>query len=195
MDGISDPVSKIAENRQKYASLFSKTGSNDDLSMDTFYQLLTAEMTKQDPLEPMSNTEFISQMASFSSLKVQNDALYYNNANYAQSLVGKQVTVAAFQGTELQSASGIVTSMHLSNKTFKVVVNGSEYELSSIMEVMPSVTPYTATGADAGYAASLIGKTVTVSAGSGINKVVDQGEVEHVEIKDGEITLVINKIA
>lgn len=39
-----------------------------DLGMDEFFKLLTAQLVSQDPLKPMDDTQFISQMASFSSL-------------------------------------------------------------------------------------------------------------------------------
>jgi len=39
------------------------------LGKDDFLQLLVTQMTNQDPLEPMSDTEYIAQLAQFSSLE------------------------------------------------------------------------------------------------------------------------------
>lgn len=36
---------------------------------DTFMQLLLAELKNQDPLEPMNNSEMVSQMAQLNSLQ------------------------------------------------------------------------------------------------------------------------------
>jgi flagellar basal-body rod modification protein FlgD len=189
------PTKSAEETRQRYAQYFSES-DNDEVSMDTFFQLLVAEMSNQDPMQPMSNTEFISQMASFTSLQAQKDALYYQNANYAQSLVGKTVTVATVSGTDLLTDSGVVTSMNLSNGEFNVKVNGSSYALANVMEVMPSNNPLTATAADGFYAASMIGKYVTaVSQDATGTAVVDAGIVSQVELNGNNVSVIINGIA
>ncbi len=67
-----------------------KTGS-DSLNKDAFLQILAAEMQYQDPLEPSSNTEWVSQMASFSqieSLQTVSDSISEQGAS---NLVGKRV--------------------------------------------------------------------------------------------------------
>lgn len=46
----------------------STTGTT-SLGEDAFLRLLTTQMQYQDPLEPMSNEEFVSQLAQFSSLE------------------------------------------------------------------------------------------------------------------------------
>ncbi|MCL2019923.1 MAG: hypothetical protein FWG70_09225 [Oscillospiraceae bacterium] len=185
----------ILENRQKYEKYFTDK-DKDAFSMENFFTLLMAEMSNQDPLEPMSNTEFISQLANFTALKAQQDALYYQNANYAQSLVGKTVTVATMNGTSLLTDSGIVTSMSLSEGKFMIKVNGNDYALSSIMEVLPSHNPYTITGSDGAYATSLIGKSVTIMGKdeSGRN-IIETGIVTRIEILDNEISVIMDDLA
>ena len=189
-------TTNIADNYQRYSKYFSEE-DNDDVSIDTFFQLLVAEMSKQDPLEPMSNTEFISQMANFTALSAQKDALYYQNANYAQSLVGKTVTVAKASAgkDELKTESGVVTSMRLSGKTFNIRVNGQDYTLANIMEVLPTTNPYSVSGSDGAFATSLIGKYVTCVTTKDGSILTDEGKVSRIEIKDNEITVIIGGLA
>ncbi len=62
-----------------------------DLGKDEFLKILSMQMANQDPLEPMKDTEFIAQMAQFSSLE-QMQALNANVGNQqAYSLMGKNV--------------------------------------------------------------------------------------------------------
>ena len=43
--------------------------SSDALGRDAFLQLLTTQLSHQDPLQPQGDTEFIAQLAQFSSLE------------------------------------------------------------------------------------------------------------------------------
>ncbi|MCL1788731.1 MAG: hypothetical protein FWG33_00050 [Oscillospiraceae bacterium] len=189
-------IGNILENRIKYASLFTDK-RNSDMSIETFYQLLIAEMTNQDPMDPMSNTEFVSQMAAFTSLQVQQEALYYNNANYASSLAGKTVIVARSTGGEgLDVQEGVVTNVNLSGGDFMITVNGQEYPLKNIMEVLDYSFDGVSGGSNGAFATSLIGKYVTIGMVSTSGKsVVEEGVVQRVEIKDGQISIVIDDIA
>ena len=46
-----------------------KTTGNDSLNKDAFLNILVAEMQYQDPLQPSSNTEWVSQMSSFTQVE------------------------------------------------------------------------------------------------------------------------------
>ena len=61
------------------------------LDKDAFLQLLVAEMQNQDPLQPTTNTEYISQFATFSELEEMQNMSSSVDMSRAQSLVGKEV--------------------------------------------------------------------------------------------------------
>lgn len=83
------------------------TTGTTELDKDAFLRLLTTQMQYQDPLDPMSNEEFVAQLAQFSSLEeLQNisgglDSLYMvgvsmNNASMV-SLLGQTVVATSDQ--------------------------------------------------------------------------------------------------
>ncbi|MDE6434352.1 MAG: hypothetical protein K2L07_08995 [Lachnospiraceae bacterium] len=77
----------------KAAAAASKSSgkSNSSLDKDAFLQLLVAQMQYQDPLEPTSNTEYMSQLAQFSSVEeLQNINQTFSN-NRALNLAGQYV--------------------------------------------------------------------------------------------------------
>ena len=105
-------LSSVQSNHEKYAYLFDDTKGNDMVNTETFFNLLIAEMSNQDPLEPTSNTEFVSQMAQFTALQAQQDNLKYSMSNYASTLVGKTLTVNA-QNDDGTLKSGVCTGVSI----------------------------------------------------------------------------------
>jgi len=51
------------------ASALSGVPANQNLDKEAFLQLLVTQLKNQDPLSPMDNTEFVAQLAQFSSLE------------------------------------------------------------------------------------------------------------------------------
>lgn len=68
------------------------TESN-SMDKDSFLQLLVAQMKYQDPLEPTSNTEYISQYAQFSQVESLQNMSLNMDLQRASSLVGQMVYV------------------------------------------------------------------------------------------------------
>ena len=56
-------ASSISLSKDKQAS------KSNGLDKDAFLQLLVAQMKYQDPMEPTDNTEYVSQLATFSQLE------------------------------------------------------------------------------------------------------------------------------
>ena len=114
----------------------SKTAGKSELGMDDFIKLMVAQMSNQDMNNPMDNTQFLTQMAQFSMIQAISDMQNTSLTRYSVGLVGKEVTVATTNsdGT-LNSVTGLVEEVHLFNGKAKVVVEGAQYDLSSIMIV------------------------------------------------------------
>ncbi len=55
----------------KYEDTKNKLSGGDQLGKEDFLKLLVAQMTQQDPTNPMKDTEFVSQLATYSGLEQQ----------------------------------------------------------------------------------------------------------------------------
>ncbi|TDO94463.1 flagellar basal-body rod modification protein FlgD [Halanaerobium saccharolyticum] len=112
---------------------------NNGLGQDAFFKLLITQLQNQDPLNPMKDREFISQMAEFSSLEkteklysLLEDKLSSNRVIDNSNLIGREIT-ANVEGVELK---GIVEAVKSSNdKVLAVLDTGSEIEIKNITQV------------------------------------------------------------
>ncbi len=101
------------------------------LGQEDFMNLMMAQIKHQDPMKPMENGDFISQMAEFSSvsgLKELKDsfntlanALQSSQALQASSMVGRQVMVPG-DVVELAAQGGIRGSVEIPHAAEKVTV-------------------------------------------------------------------------
>ncbi|MBR1693682.1 MAG: flagellar hook capping protein [Lachnospiraceae bacterium] len=114
----------------------SETGKNNGLDKEAFLQLLVAQMKYQDPLEPTSNTEYISQLATFSELEEMQNLVSNSDMQRANDLVGKTVTmkVTTSSGAETYE-QGVVDYVTYEGSKTLLGINGSEYSLDDLLEV------------------------------------------------------------
>jgi len=94
------------------------------LDFQSLLQIILTQLTSQDPLKPMDNFQFVSQLAQFSQLQQAqslNDTvtnlLSAQAATQATSLLGRTVDLASGQvaGTTGGAASGVVKAVSFSN--------------------------------------------------------------------------------
>ena len=85
------------------------TSSGSSLDKDAFLQLLVTQMQYQDPLEPTSNTEYMSQLAQFSSVEELQNLSATLSSNQALNLTGQYVILNVPDSTgEIKQVSGLV---------------------------------------------------------------------------------------
>lgn len=109
------------------------------MQMEDFLQLLTSQISNQDPLEPMKDTEFISQMANIASLEQMQQFTkgFESFASsqkdmVAQAYLGRIVTISD-QGNEVE---GLVDSVEKSpDGSITIEVSGNSYDPNDITRV------------------------------------------------------------
>ena len=113
-----------------------KKTSNSTVSKDQFLQLLVAQMKYQDPLEPTSNTEYISQYATFSELEQMQNMSASLELARASQLVGQtvlmEVTDSAGRTTTVQ---GNVDYVRYENGKAYLSINGELYSMDDLNTV------------------------------------------------------------
>lgn len=108
-----------------------------ELGKDDFLKLLMAQMTNQDPTNPMDNTEFIAQMAQFSSLEqMTNMSQGFERLSSmlgsaeAQGTLGRTVEIDLGDTT----TTGVVEATSRGSRP-QVKVNGMYYDMDKIVSV------------------------------------------------------------
>lgn len=112
------------------------SGISGALAQDQYLQLLVAQLKNQDPLNPVSDKDFIAQLSQLSQLQ----SLQSLDANFAQvlrlqqltsgtNLVGKTVTYADESGN---SRSGVVSAVAVNDGQFQLTVGADTVALDKV---------------------------------------------------------------
>lgn len=118
-------------------ALTGATGNNGFVSQNTFLTLLITQLKNQDPMNPQDSSQFVSQLASFSSLEQMtqvNTKMETVLENSVVSMIGHTVTVAD-STTQSGYSQGTVQGIVYYSDGPAIVVNGKQYPLSSVQNV------------------------------------------------------------
>jgi flagellar basal-body rod modification protein FlgD len=113
----------------------STTSSLGSLSESDFLQLLVAQMQNQDPMDPISGTDFMSELAEFSTVEgIDQLDTDFTTQSLTQSaaLIGATVNYTNAAGT---AASGVVDSVSMNNGVVQLSINDTDVNLSSLTSI------------------------------------------------------------
>lgn len=102
------------------------------LDQSDFLKLLAVQFSTQDPMKPMEDTAFIAQMAQFSSLEQANQTRKDQQMLTSNGYLGRSVTV---QDSDGKLFTGLVTAVDNSGSAPALVINGTNYPLSSVKRI------------------------------------------------------------
>lgn len=129
-------VDNAVNNFNKANTVNGRTASQ-QLGKDDFLKLLITQLSNQDPTNPMEDTQFIAQMAQFSSLEQMtnmnesfNKMAAMINSSQAAATIGRTVDIDVGDTT----ARGVVEATTMGSQP-QVMVNGMYYDLDKIKTV------------------------------------------------------------
>ena len=113
--------------------------TTDIFSSEGFLKLLATQITSQNPLEPMKDTEFVAQMAQFSQLEQSTNmaadikSLRMSGAlSQGAALIGKNVTYAPADGSA--AVTGTVQSLTVGadGRSMSLLVDGVNVDVAQV---------------------------------------------------------------
>ncbi len=113
------------------------------LGQDDFLKLLVAQLGAQDPLNPMKDTDFVAQMAQFSSLEqaknTQAEVAHLQQFTQANAMLGRTVSFQPTSGSAVQQ--GTVSAVVITDGAPSIVVDGTAYKVQDLYSLATSATP------------------------------------------------------
>ena len=155
MSAISSQITAMRnETTQVQSQQARTTGMQND--SNTFLTLMLKQLENQDPTEPMDNTQWLSQLAQYSSLEqmsnmnagLENCAKYINamyedmnlNSEISQtlSMIGKDVTLKIpdeKDPSKSETVTGVVTEASFEDGSGKIKIGDKYYSISNVVAI------------------------------------------------------------
>ena len=141
-------------------STSSTSSLSSEISMENFLTLFVTQLQNQNPLDPTDNTEFMSQLAQFSTLEQEQQQTEYlskaNSINSASLQLDQIALASTFIGKTIkynssssdsssdsssETLSGVVEGVKLEEDgTVSFIIDGESVSISNFIEVENTTT-------------------------------------------------------
>ncbi len=111
------------------------------VSREQFLKILVTELTNQNPMDPLDNSQFMDQLVSLQSLEqtaAMTDSFRtferFMQMSSASSLIGKKIKGIDDKGATVQ---GVVAKVVLDKDSVQLVVGNKKVPVNSVQEITP----------------------------------------------------------
>lgn len=126
-----DIINGTASTGKKYNAVFGDNES--DLSVNDFFNMMIQQLTNQDFMNPVDDTQYLAQMAQFATMQEMMDLCQFSKQNYVMGMLGRNVTLSKNEiGGDTTSITGKVEKITVENNEYKVYVNGKPYDYNKV---------------------------------------------------------------
>ncbi|OHB40483.1 MAG: hypothetical protein A2069_01430 [Planctomycetes bacterium GWB2_41_19] len=137
-------------------STSSTASLSSEISMENFLTLFVTQLQNQNPLDPTDNTEFMSQLAQFSTLEqaqqqteylsdissIGSASLQLDQISLASTFIGKTIKYSDdSDSSSSETLSGVVEGVKLEEDgTVSFIIGGESVSISNFIEVDNTTT-------------------------------------------------------
>src|SRR5262249_52274985 len=125
VDGVSS-----TDNSAAIGNAISQATNNQSLGQDAFLKLLVTQLTNQDPLQPQDQSQFLAQLAQFSTVEGVNNLATSQTHTQAAVLLGKNIDAYVTRNNVPTLVSGKVSAVRWDSSGVHVSVEGNKDEVS-----------------------------------------------------------------
>lgn len=149
-----------------------------ELNSQSFLELMATQLSNQDFMNPVDDTQFLAQMAQFTTMQQTQEMANLFKQSYVLSLVGQNITAAKFTVSgDVDSVTGPVSKVSLVDNEYLVYVGNKSFNLDQIMSLNADGTTdgglseedqemFVTDYSQRNFLLSLIGKMVTAKSDS-----------------------------
>ena len=150
-------------------STSSTASLSSEISMENFLTLFVTQLQNQNPLDPTDNTEFMSQLAQFSTLEqaqqqteylsdissIGSASLQLDQISLASTFIGKTIKYSDSSDSS-KTLSGVVEGVKLEEDgTVSFLIDGESVSISNFIEVDNTTTT---TGSSSAASSNILSK-------------------------------------
>jgi flagellar basal-body rod modification protein FlgD len=132
-------VNSVMSNYFVSANNTSANKVSNDLDSEQFMQILLAQLTHQNPLEPMDNAEMMTQFSQLNSLQdlrgihtAMETVSAVNATAYLTSLIGRTVKASRADGKIIE---GVVEGVMTETENPQILVGDEVVDLTNVLEI------------------------------------------------------------
>lgn len=130
-----DMINGTSSSSKVYNAVFSDEDES-SLSVNDFFEMMINQLTNQDFMNPVDDTQYLAQMAQFATMQEMMDLCQYSKQNYVMGMLGREVTLTKTNiGGNSQTITGKVEKIILENDDYKIYVNGQPYDYSKVSQI------------------------------------------------------------
>ena len=129
---MTSPISPVTNQSQGSAANTSSLGTAGLLDPSTFLSLLVDELKYQNPLDPTSSSDFMSQIAQLSQVEQLQSVSSASQMDEAAGLIGKTVTANDGSGGTI---SGVVSGVTNGTSGPLLNVGSATVSLSDVQQI------------------------------------------------------------
>lgn len=133
--------------QDRYTSQAKAAGSNIDavfgdasdkeVSIDDFLQLMVAQLKNQDFMNPVDDTQYMAQLAQFTTLQQMQEMAYDTKTTMMTSLIGKTAVAARLNvNGDLKKTEGVVDKVSFVDGKFMFYIGNEGFTMDQLMQVV-----------------------------------------------------------
>lgn len=138
MSGVTsqDRLNQTQSNRNVIDAVFEDPADR-QVSIDDFLNLMVAQLRNQDFMNPVDDTQYMAQLAQFTTMQQMQEMSYNSKTTFLTSLIGKNVVAAKLSvNGDLNRTEGIVDKVSFVDNKFLFYIGNEAFTVDQIMQVV-----------------------------------------------------------